>query len=632
MLFLNSRQPVLMFLLLLLFGTVSEAGLPKLTTLSDASIQYDVPARHYVVLRRGEIEAIIADNSAIDDEVLPQHRAGYSGLVSLTHSRQKRNIFVPGIAGLNFEHIHDGTTQDRKILFEPRHAPMELRVINDHVAELYQAPTPHWGLESCLRYELLDNGLIEMTFECIPRRETFKNGYIGLFWASYIHQPESPDIHFKGMKQGDKNEGVENGSSNVDWIRGITPAHGTQATHLGIDDHRTFKHDRDFPLSLVFNRSNYRYAQPWYYGVSHKMALAFLFRPQDEIRLTQSPSGGGKGNPAWDSQFFIPGYKINQRYQMVMRAMYLPFESPSQIENAVYPARFDTATTDFPAELVQFTPATCNPVFTAQGEGHWDVKIRERGWIMRENNQYRMWYTGYDGTREGQKMLGYATSQDGLKWTPHPGNPIYRKHWVEDMMIVKQNGTYYMFAEGVKDQAHLLTSKDGLEWKRTGPLDIRRTDGRPIKPGPRGTPVAWYENGTWYLFYERYDQGIWLATSKEMKVWTNWQDEPIMLPGPGKADRDLIAMNQIIKYKGHYYAVYHGTAINSDKTKKNLWSTNIAKSDDLIHWQKYKKNPLLPISENKSSGILVHDGKSFRLYTMHGKVDVHFHCENGTPQ
>ena len=32
----------------------------------------------------------------------------------------------------------------------------------------------------------------------------------------------------------------------------------------------------------------------------------------------------------------------------------------------------------FPAELTKFEPIASNPVFTAQGEGHRDVKLRER--------------------------------------------------------------------------------------------------------------------------------------------------------------------------------------------------------------------------------------------------------------
>ena len=97
------------------------------------------------------------------------------------------------------------------------------------------------------------------------------------------------------------------------------------------------------PLTLVFNHSRFRYAEPWYFGVSHDMALVFMFRPRDGVRLSQSPSGGGKGNPAWDFQFFIDKYKIGQRYQMVMRAQYLPFEAPEQIQKAT--AKHRTALT-----------------------------------------------------------------------------------------------------------------------------------------------------------------------------------------------------------------------------------------------------------------------------------------------
>lgn len=309
----------------------AHADLPALTSLSDRAVKYRVAEKPYVILQRADVRAVVVDNRAVDDAVLPGHRAGYNGVGSLSHVKRRENLLVPAVAGLNFEHIHDGTVQDRRILFEPRHAPMELRVVDAHTAELYQKPTPHYGLESCTRYRLLDDGAIEMSFECIPRRAAFANGYVGLFWASYIHQPESLDIHFKGH--------AANEPPAARWIRGVTPAHGQLSTHLAGDDRRQFVHDPAFPLTLVFHLSNYRYREPWYYGVSRGMAFVQMFRPKDRMRISQSPSGGGKGNPAWDFQYLIPDYEVGRRYQMVMRAMYVPYESPEQIERVSEPHR-----------------------------------------------------------------------------------------------------------------------------------------------------------------------------------------------------------------------------------------------------------------------------------------------------
>jgi hypothetical protein len=210
---------------------------------------------------------------------------------------------------------------------------------------------------------------------------------------------------------------------------------------------------------------------------------------------------------------------------------------------AFFPGISTQAADEFPAELVRFQPYEMNPVFRGLGGQAWDAKIRERGWIVRDGDAWRMWYTGYDGSDKPQMMLGYATSPDGLSWTRHPVNPIYREHWVEDMMIVKQGDTYYMFAEGLDDQAQLLTSRDGLEWKREGRLDVRYVNGEPLTAGPYGTPTAWFENGVWYLFYERNDLGIWLARSTDLKVWTNVQDEPVLSLGPDHYDKLMIALN-----------------------------------------------------------------------------------------
>ena len=301
------------------------SGVPGTTTLANPGIRYRRSPKPYVVLQRGDVRAVVVDNSAVDDQVLPGHRAGYSGVAHLSHRKQPRNLFVPAYAGLNFEHIHDGTTQDRDVLFEPRRVPMQLRIIDPHTVELYQAPTPTWHLESATRYQLLPDGTIQMTFECIPRRKVFRNGYVGLFWASYIHQPEQKTIHFLGVPANEPNAAPR-------WIVGRTPRHGVWSTHVAVDDTRRFAHDDQFPLSLVFNRSPYRYTEPWYYGVCRGMALLLVFRPQDRVRLTQSPSGGGRGNPAWDFQCFIRPYEPGQLYRLVMRAVYVPYESPEQMK------------------------------------------------------------------------------------------------------------------------------------------------------------------------------------------------------------------------------------------------------------------------------------------------------------
>lgn len=272
----------------------------------------------------------------------------------------------------------------------------------------------------------------------------------------------------------------------------------------------------------------------------------------------------------------------------------------------------------FPPELVDFVPHERNPVFISRGTGHWDARIRERGWILREGGLYRMWYTGYQP--RGVMKLGYATSPDGLQWTRYESNPIYDDHWIEDMMVVKHGDTYYMFAEGLRDRAQLLSSPDGIRWTRHGKLDIRQPDGRPIPDVAFGTPTAWFSEGTWYLLYERNgDEAIWLATSPDLKIWTNVQDDPVMRPGPGYYDKKYVAVNQMIEYQGRYYIYYHGLG----ETNGN-WTTSIATSTDLIRWAKYPQNPLVPVESNKSSGILIHDGERFRLYTMHDQVRVHF--------
>ncbi len=277
----------------------------------------------------------------------------------------------------------------------------------------------------------------------------------------------------------------------------------------------------------------------------------------------------------------------------------------------------------FPSEIVDFVPYDQNPIFSGTGTDTWDKQIRERGYILKEGNTYKMWYTGYNYDIDKVMRLGYATSKDGIHWERYPGNPIFDEYWTEDVFVIKYEGTYYMVAEGMNDVAHMLTSPDGIHWQRDGDLDIRKVNGVPIDPGAYGTPTLWIEDDIWYLFYERGDLGIWLAKSTDHKVWTNVQDDPVIKMGPGKYDAKGVAINQIIKYNGKYYGYYHGTP-DEDWSS---WNSNVAVSDDLIHWKKYENNPIVDTdsnSNNYSSPILVNDEGQYRLYTMHDKVRLYF--------
>jgi len=279
---------------------------------------------------------------------------------------------------------------------------------------------------------------------------------------------------------------------------------------------------------------------------------------------------------------------------------------------------------DFPSELVDFGPASAVPLFAGAGAGAWDATIRERGWIRREGpGEWRLWYTGYDDAASPLKRLGLATSTDGLNWSRAAAGPLVGDAWIEDVCLVRDGGRLVMFAEGEGDLAWRLESADGVTWNRRGPLDIRLVSGEPIPPGPRGTPTVWREAGTWWLFYERGDQGVWAARSRDLVTFTNVSDEPVLALGPAPYDARMIAMDQIVKHRGRYYAYYHSSAPGG----KGRWCTCIARSDDLVHWTKYSGNPILPVDEAfpaTSSAILVPDGERHRLYTTHPEVRVRF--------
>lgn len=262
----------------------------------------------------GDITAVIGDNSAHE-----KHRAGYNGLWSLTHKSEPANLFVPEVAGFNLEHIFDGATLDvgdgGAIFFEPRNAPMEFKKLSDHEAELHQPPTPTFHLESWTKFTLVAPHYIDIAFRCQATQHVFENGYIGLFWASYINAPEDKSMYLRG-KQG--------------WLQQCSPAHNNDSTVLHEDDRYELKFAAGHRDCLYKNVSPLKYDLPLFYGLFKNQTFITMFDRASGIRLAHSPSGGGFNqekqttNPAWDFQYIIPRYEILTDYSFRCRIAYRP--------------------------------------------------------------------------------------------------------------------------------------------------------------------------------------------------------------------------------------------------------------------------------------------------------------------
>ena len=265
-----------------------------------------------------QLRCVIGNNAARD-----KHRERYNGLFSLFAPDSDESPFVEAYAGLNLEHYFDIRPRpaDNNILFEPRVAPMTFTRVNDTTAELYQPPTPHYGVESWTRFELKEPYYVDMDYRCVPRKNAFEGGFLGVFWASYINAPLDKSIYFLS------------GGSTLEqpvWAQFCTQQHGAASTVLAEND--TFDIPFDKPSDLLYaDNALLRYGDPFYYGRFRDRVLIYIFEPGPIVRFAHSPSGGGrteKGddtNPAWDFQIIVPGYEVGKEYGLRMRLVYKPW-------------------------------------------------------------------------------------------------------------------------------------------------------------------------------------------------------------------------------------------------------------------------------------------------------------------
>lgn len=273
-----------------------------------------------ITILSGDLKVSLIDNDAYGE----LHRNGYNGISELRHAAQDSTLFAPFYAGFNLEHIFAGDSLSN--LFEPRRFPMKLKQISENVVELYQSETPQSHVESWTTFTLVPPHYIDVNFRCIIKSDAFfKHGYAGIFWASYINAPQDKKIYFYGR---------EKQTEEAKWMGAYSTAHGVASTHIGDHDKLDLFAVPGFNVTLASHYSDYLFSEPFYYGRFNNMVFAYLFsQPNDGIiRFSQSPTGGGQDNPAWDFQFIIPNFEVDKEYSYNARLLYKEWKGAKDIK------------------------------------------------------------------------------------------------------------------------------------------------------------------------------------------------------------------------------------------------------------------------------------------------------------
>lgn len=281
------------------------------------------------ILKLDDFECVVGNNAAWGDT----HKQKYNGVYQITMLGLSDTPFVPFYAGLNLEHYFDTKPRPEKdtIFFEPRHAPMSFKQLNETQAELHQPETPHFGVESWTTFSLTAPGVIDMNYRSTPHKaNAFQGDALCVFWASYMNAPINKSIYF--LKSGSTLDAPQ-------WFQYGTQTHGSLSSVYAEND--TLELDfHQGQGNLYASQAEARYAAPFYYGRFRDHVVIFMFRTDQLLRMTQSPTGGGRTpneqdtNPAWDFQLLVPDYKVGEEYTLDVRMVIQPWTGRDDVIKA----------------------------------------------------------------------------------------------------------------------------------------------------------------------------------------------------------------------------------------------------------------------------------------------------------
>jgi len=187
-------------------------------------------------------------------------------------------------------------------------------------------------------------------------------------------------------------------------------------------------------------------------------------------------------------------------------------------------------------------------------ETDWESDIN-RPVVIKYGDGYRMWYTGQ---AKGKSWIGFATSNDGRSWKRESAKPVLSPEQPWEKVAVmcphviydeasKHFRMWYSGGEQYEPNAiGYATSEDGVQWTKHENNPVFRADPNNDWEKDRVTACQVIRRGDWFLmfyigFHDRNRAQIGVARSKNgIDGWERHPANPIIRPGSGKWDHDAV--------------------------------------------------------------------------------------------
>jgi predicted GH43/DUF377 family glycosyl hydrolase len=276
--------------------------------------------------------------------------------------------------------------------------------------------------------------------------------------------------------------------------------------------------------------------------------------------------GGAAGS--WNSDLFCPFVLFNtdsSRYEMWFTAT--SGDPPWTIGFAT--SRDGASWNVYPSPVLSPDP------------GSWDQYVLIGACVIRENQQYKMWYSAVTAST-GPSSIGYATSPDGIHWAKYASNPIlgpgtalWELGGPVQCYVMSGPGGYKMWYSAWKAVSDTIrigyaTSTDGLKWQRDTVHNPVLNVGVPAQWDARtvGWPTVLFFKNTYFMWYsgqqvyEKAYKSAGVATSSDgITNWTRYSGNPVFTTTPGSWDQKYAEFTTVVLRGDILHAWYGGEGL-----------------------------------------------------------------------